>query len=100
MNYKNFSVIILCVIFAYLLTIALVNIVVDPYYIFRTPFLKIQSQRNDRYAKIEHLKKKKEKFNFFILGSSRTYYTRPSTLEKYIPSGKGYNLSTILANVY
>ncbi len=99
MNYKNFSVIILCVIFAYLLTIALVDIAVDPYYVFRTPFLKIQAQVNDRYAKIEYIKKKKEKFNFFILGSSRTYYTRPSILEKYIPSGRGYNLSTILANV-
>jgi hypothetical protein len=99
MNYKNFSVIILCVIFAYLSTIALVNIVVDPFYIFRTPFLKLQAQINDRYAKIEHLKKQKTKFNLFILGSSRTYYTHPRTLEKYIPSGKGYNLATIMANV-
>jgi len=99
MNYKTFSVIILCVIFVYVLTIALVNIVVDPFYIFRTPFLKLQAQRNDRYAKIEYLKKENVKYNFFILGSSRMYYTRPDMLEKYIPSGKGYNLATIMANV-
>lgn len=98
-NYKTFSVIILCVIFVYLLSVALINLVVDPFYIFRTPILKAQAQINDRHAKIEGLKKEKGKFNFYILGSSRIYSTRPDMVEKYIPSGKGYNLATILATV-
>ncbi len=99
MNYKKYTIIILCALYGCLLSVALINIVVDPFYIFRTPFLKVQAQINDRYAKIENVKKAKEKFNFYILGSSRMYSTRPDTIEKYIPSGKGYNLATILATV-
>lgn len=99
MNYKNFSVILLCVIFVYLFSIAVINLVVDPFYIFRTPFLKAQAQINDRHAKIEDLKKEKGKFNLYILGSSRIYSTPPDMVEKYIPSGKGYNLATILATI-
>jgi len=96
-NHKTYSAVVLCVIFAYVLAIALVNIVVDPFYIFRTPFFKVQAQINDRYVKIEQLKREKGKFSLFILGSSRMYYTRPEMLEKYIPSVKGYNLATTMA---
>ncbi len=99
MNYKNFSVIILCVIFVYLFSVAFINLVVDPFYIFRTPFLRVQAQINDRHAKIEDLKKERGKFNFYILGSSRIYLTRPDMVGKYISSGKGYNLATIAATV-
>lgn len=99
MNYKNFSVIILCVILVYLFSVALINLVVDPFYIFRTPFLGVQAQINDRYAKIEYLQKEKKKFNFYILGSSRMYLTSPDMVEKYIPFGKGYNLATIGATI-
>jgi hypothetical protein len=99
MNYKNFSVIFLCAISVCLFSVVLINLVVDPFYIFRTPFLGVQAQINDRYAKIEDLQKEKKKFNFYILGSSRMYYTRPDMVEKYIPFGKGYNLATIAATI-
>ncbi len=99
MNYKKFSVIFLSAIIVYLFSVVLINLVVDPFYIFRTPFFGVQAQINDRYAKIEFLKKEKRKFNFYILGSSRMYLTRPDMVEKYIPFGKGYNLATIAATV-
>ncbi len=99
MDYKKYTIIILCILYGCLLSVALINLVVDPFYIFRTPFLRVQAQINDRHAKIEDLKKEKGKFNFYILGSSRIYSTPPDMIEKYIPSGKGYNLATIAATV-
>jgi hypothetical protein len=100
MNYKKFTTIILCVIGAYLFSIGLINVVVDPFYIFKTPFFKIQYQINDRYAKIEFLEKRKERFNSYIMGSSRLLYTSPAIVEKYIPTAKFYNLATVLATIY
>jgi len=99
MNYKKYTIIILCALYGCLLSVALINLAVDPFYIFRTPFLKAQAQINDRHAKIEYLKKERGKFNFYILGSSRIYLTRPDMVGKYISSGKGYNLATIAATV-
>ena len=100
MNDKRFSVILLCVIFVYLFSVALINIVVDPFCIFRTPFLKVQAQINDRYAKIEFLKKGKERFNSYMMGSSRLLLTHPEVVEKYIPTAKFYNLAIIFGTMY
>ena len=100
MKYNKFSIIILCVILVYLSSVALINIVVDPFYIFQTPFLKIQAQINDRYAKIEFLKKRKERFNSYIMGSSRMFLTHPDVIEKYLSMAKFYNLATIFATMY
>ena len=100
MKYNKFSIIILCVILVYLSSVALINIVVDPFYIFQTPFFKIQAQINDRYAKIEFLKKRKGGFNSYIMGSSRMFLTHPDVVEKYLSMAKFYNLATIFATMY
>lgn len=100
MNHKKFSTIILCVLYACLASLALLNIVVDPYEIFRTPFLTRQTQVNDRYSKIESLSKNKGKYNSYILGSSRMAHTSPDILAKYLPGAKFYNLATALATPY
>ena len=94
MNYKYFSTIILCVIGAYVFSVAFINFVVDPFYIFRTPVFKVQHQINERYTKIERLRKGTGKYNSFIMGSSRMLLTHPDTIERYIPGGKFYNLAT------
>lgn len=100
MNYKKFSTIILCVICAYVFSVAIINFVVDPFYIFRTPFFKVQPQINDRYAKIEFLKKRGGRFNSYIMGSSRMFFTHPDLLENYISTAKFYNFATIFATMY
>ncbi len=100
LNHKNFSIILLSVIFAYLAVVAAINVVVDPFYIFRTPFFKAQAQINDRYAKIEFLKKTPRRFNSYILGSSRMFFTHPDTIEKYTAGGKFYNFATIAGTMY
>jgi hypothetical protein len=100
MNYRKFVIIILCVLYACLLSLALINIVVDPYQIFQTPFLKQQSQPNERYSKIEFLKKNKGRYNSYIMGSSRVGLTNTDILVKYLHMAKFYNLSTALAVPY
>jgi hypothetical protein len=100
MSYKTFSILLLSVVLANLAAVALINIVVDPFYIFRTPFLKEQAQINDRYAKLEFLKKEKERFNSYFLGSSRMFLTHPEMIEKYVSEAKFYNLATIFGTMY
>jgi hypothetical protein len=100
MNYKKFTTIILCVMAAYLLSVGLINVAVDPFYIFKTPFFKVQYHINDRYAKIEFLEKSKGRFDSYIMGSSRLLFTSPATIEKYLPTAKFYNLATVLATIY
>jgi hypothetical protein len=99
MNYRKFTTIILCVMGVYLFSIGLINVVVDPFYIFRTPFFKVQYQINDRYSKIEFLEKERGRFNSYIMGSSRLLFTSPAIIEKYIPTAKFYNLATILGTL-
>ena len=100
MGYRKFTIIILCVLSACLTSLVLVNIVVDPYQIFQTPFLKKRSQVNDRYAKIAFLRKGWERYNSYIMGSSRMYNLCPDVIEKYLPGAKFYNLATTLATPY
>lgn len=100
MSYKTFSTILLAVIPAYLIVVLVINIIVDPFYIFQTPFFKEQAQINDRYAKIQFLKENNQRFNSYMMGSSRMFLTYPEVIEKYIPGTKFYNLATIFGTMH
>lgn len=100
MSHKTFSIVLVVVALTYLGVIALINIIVDPFNIFRTPFFKEQAQINDRYAKIAFLKKRGAQFNSYLMGSSRMFFTAPEMIERYIPSAKFYNLATIFGTMY
>lgn len=100
MSYKKFAIIILCALYACLASLVLLNVVVDPYEIFRTSFFKQLPQVNDRYSRIEFLKTRKGKYDSYIMGSSRMLHTSPDILVKYLPGAKFYNLATILATPY
>ena len=99
MSYKKFAILMLCVLYACLVSLALINFVVDPYGIFQTPFFRDQPNLNERYSKIEFLRKHKEGYNSYIMGSSRAN-TTPDVVEKYLPGSKFYNLGTTLAVPY
>jgi hypothetical protein len=99
MSYKKFSIFILCVLYVCLASLALINFVVDPYGIFQTPFFKNQPNLNERYSKIEFLRKHKEGYNSYIMGSSRAN-TSSDIVEKYLPGAKFYNLAITLAVPY
>lgn len=100
MSHKKFSTTLLFIILTYVVAIALVNLVVDPFYIFRTPFFKEQAQINDRYAKIAFLKREGRRFNSYIMGSSRMFLTSPEMIEPYLPSAKFYNLAMVFGTMY
>jgi len=72
--------------------IPLSNWIIDPYGIFETHFLKYTFQQNERFIKIEHLKKEHHNFNGYIFGSSRIGGLPPELLNKYIDGASFYNM--------
>lgn len=78
----------------------LMNYAIDPFNIFHTSLLKKQFQINERFTKIEYLEKHKDKFNGYLLGSSRIGTTLPQEIEQYIPDSKFYNMTLSSANIY
>ena len=83
-----------------LMLLMVLNYTVDPFNIFHTPFLKKQFQINERFTKIEYLEENHNKFNGYLLGSSRIGTTQPKEIEQYIPDSKFYNMTLSSANIY
>ncbi len=80
--------------------LGLVNYVVDPFRVFGSNFLPYQVQMNERFVKIEYIKKNHQKFNAYLFGSSRIGTTDPKIIEKYVPNSKFYNFTVSSANLY
>ena len=78
--------------FLWLAIIPLANYFIDPYGIFGSNFFKYSYQKNERFIKIEYLKKKHAEFNGYIFGSSRIGGLNPTLLKQYIDDGRFYNL--------
>ncbi len=78
----------------------LTNYIVDPFNVFQSKILKHDFQINQRYIKIEYLEKNKEKYNGYMIGSSRIGTTNPKVVEHYIPGAKIYNMTLNGANLY
>jgi len=80
--------------------LGLVNYVVDPFRVFGSNFLPYQVQMNERFVKIEYIKKNHHKFNAYLFGSSRIGTTEPSMIEKYVPNSKFYNFTLSSGNLH
>jgi len=80
--------------------LGVVNYVVDPFKVFGSNFLPYQVQMNERFVKIEYIKKNHDKFNAYLFGSSRIGTTDPALIEQYIPNSKFYNFTVSSANLY
>jgi len=78
----------------------LTNYIVDPFNIFHSKILKHDFQVNERFVKIEYLEKNHNKFNGYMIGSSRIGTTPPKMVEKYIPNAKIYNMTMNGATLY
>jgi len=76
------------------------NYLVDPFNIFHSKLFKHPFQINERFIKVEFLEKNHQNFNGYLFGSSRIGTTLPSSVEKYIPNSKLYNLTFSSANLY
>ena len=94
MGYGGFVRLIVGIVAAAIAAIGGLNLVVDPFYIFRTPFLTIQYQINERFAKVQFLRDGHRRFNGYILGSSRIVHTSPRLLDDAFDGARFYNFST------
>jgi hypothetical protein len=94
MGYGGFVGLLVGVVVAAIVVVAGLNLIVDPFYIFRTPFLSIQYQVNERFAKVQFLRDGHRRFNGYILGSSRIVHTSPRLLDEAFSGTRFYNFST------
>jgi hypothetical protein len=92
-EYAEFNRNFLLLVAGFLALIVPVNYLVDPYDVFGTRLLPHQFQINDRFNKIEAIKRRKGAFNSYIMGSSRALEIDPGRLESYLPESKFYNLA-------
>ncbi len=83
-----------------IIMIALVNYLIDPFGVFHTNLLIKSKSLNERVVKIDYLNAHKDRYNAFMFGSSTMGTSNPSTLEKYIPRSKFYNLTCSSSNMY
>jgi hypothetical protein len=71
-----------------------VNYIVDPTSVFGTRFFPEYGYPQERYLKIEYLKKHKN-YNTFLLGGSRAGVITTEAVDSYFPGAKTYNLSLL-----
>lgn len=83
-----------------LLTVMLgfsVNYIVDSYSVFGSRFFPEYGQMQERYLKIEYLKKNSN-FNTFLIGSSRIGPVKTEVVDRHLLGAKSYNLTISQAN--
>jgi hypothetical protein len=66
------------------------NFLIDPYEVFQTKLLPEVGATQERYLKVEWLKRNRD-FDTFLLGGSRMGTTAPRDIEKIIPNSHVYN---------
>lgn len=100
MKSKTWIKIWLAAVAAALPLLWIVNYTVDPFNVFQNRLLKYTFQINERFLRIEHLKRHAGEYDSYMLGSSRIGTTLPATVEAYIPGSKFYNFTVPSANLY
>lgn len=91
MNYKRFVLCFLGFFCTITLGNALLNIILDPYEIFEHQLLGDGTYHNQRYEKINFLKDNHQRFNAYLIGSSRIGFITPQKIESYLPESRFYN---------
>ncbi|CAA6817653.1 MAG: Unknown protein [uncultured Sulfurovum sp.] len=99
---RNLQWIIWVVFFMFInfVLLGLVNYIVDPFRVFGSNVFPYQVQMNERFVKIEYIKKNHHKFNAYLFGSSRIGTTEPETIEKYVLNSKFYNFTLSSGNLH
>lgn len=69
----------------------MINYITDPYEIFKHAFIFSGSNHNQRYEKIEYLKNHHQKFDSYLIGSSRVGLIEPKIIESYFKDSIFYN---------
>jgi hypothetical protein len=99
-NNTKWIILVLLFIILNFILLGLVNYIVDPFRVFGSNILPYQVQMNERFVKIEYLKKNNHKYNAYLFGSSRIGTTNPKIIEQYIPQSRFYNFTLSSANLY
>ncbi len=99
MAWKKYISATILLTFLFTFLIALINYIVDPYYIFHSNFLKTNEYINERYNKIEYLKTAHNKYNSYIFGSSRASCLVNKEFEENIPNSHFYNMTMSVATL-
>ena len=99
-SYSKWIVIVTLFVILNFVLLGFVNYIVDPFRVFGSNILPNQVEMNERFVKIEYLKKNNHKFNAYLFGSSRIGVTEPKTIEQYIPNSRFYNFTLSSANLY
>lgn len=94
--YKKFFKYLILIFILLTFSIALTNAFLDRYGIFKTDYKKQKYLPNERYVKINYLLKNPNKYDSFIMGSSRA----GSLQSKTIKNGKFYILDFPVASPY
>lgn len=76
-----------------------VNLLVDPYEVFRTHLFSEVGATQERYLKVEHLKQHPG-FDTFLMGGSRMGTAVPEEIEAVLPGHRVYNFFVSSGNQY
>ena len=98
-NYIKYNFIFLAIGIIPIALLVSLNYLIDPYQVFQSKFFMEVGQTQERYLKIELLKKNRT-FDTLLLGGSRMGTTRPDDVDKILESSKTYNLFVSSGNQY
>lgn len=93
MSYRRWTFIVILFMTFPLLTLGLLNYVIDPFSVFHSKIMPYDYEINERFNKIEHIDQHHALYNSYLFGSSRTGTTSPALVEKYISNSKFYNFT-------
>lgn len=97
MNYKNFNLQIIIWLIGLFMFNILLNIAVDPFYIFKTPIIhgfneiKPDLKKQERLTKVLEYKLNKNNINAIFFGSSRVDYSIDASYYKHIAGQNAFN---------
>ena len=82
-----------------LLLVGCVNLILDPFGVFKSSVFSQQFQLNERFRKVDFLLHNVKPFDTYLFGSSRIGVVDPCVYEKLLPGAHVYNFSVSSASV-
>lgn len=86
-------------ILAALLSVACINLLLDPFGVFKSSVFPQSFQLNERFRKVDFLMSNATPFDTYLFGSSRIGVVDPCVYEKLLPGASVYNFSVSSASV-
>ena len=103
MKLSRYITVFICSLLFFLAVLAGFNIAVDPFGVFGDKLLDwyaYDMTQNPRIAKIAYIDKNHDKYDSYIIGSSKTSSYSVDTLNKYYPGSSFYNMIMYGGDLY